>query len=137
MTAHMQIIAAIRSLCPGSGFSFDGDVYPDGLTWEDEAAKPPTLDAVMAAIAAFPSSPVRVSAFALLGRLSDAEYTAIRQAASVQLAAGNGQLERWLDMARTAQGGVNLGDPVTLAAKATLVSAGLLTQARAEIVFAA
>jgi len=77
-----------------------------------------------------------VSASTLLGRLSVAEYTAIRQAAAAQLAQGSGQLEQWLDMARVADRGINLYDPVTTAAKAALVAAGLLTQSRADAVFA-
>ncbi len=73
----------------------------------------------------------------VLGRLTLAEYTAIKQAAASQLAAGNGQLEQWLDMARTSINGINPADPATIAAIAALESANLLTAARAAVVFAA
>jgi hypothetical protein len=135
MTPHQQIIAAVGQLRPSSGFVFNSDVYPDGLTWLDDSTTPPALNEVNAAIAALPPPPSYVQTFVLLARLTPAEYTAIRQAAATQLAAGNGQLEQWLDMARTAPKGINLIDPITTAAKAALVAAALLTQARADAVF--
>jgi hypothetical protein len=105
------------------------------LTWLDDRQPRPTDAAILAAVAALPPPPVYRSAFALLGRLTLAEYTGIRQVAAAQLAAGNAQLEQWLDMARTAPNGVNLVDPLTVAAKAALVAAGLLTQPRADAIF--
>jgi len=132
---HRQIMDALCVLRPGAAFGFSGEVYPDGLEWLDPGTVPPALDEVTAAIAALPPPPVWVQTFALLGRLTPKEYTAIRQAAAARLAAGDGQLEQWLDMARTAPNGVNLGDPATAAAKAALIEAGLLTPARADAVF--
>ena len=84
-----------------------------------------------------PPQPVYIPTATVLGRLTLAEYTAIRQAAASQLAAGNGQLEQWLDMARTSPHGINPADPATIAAIAALGSANLLTAARAAVVFAA
>lgn len=72
----------------------------------------------------------------VLGRLTDAEYTAIMQAAAASLAAGQGQLSRWLDQARTSQGGIGRSDPATLAAIGALEGAGLLSADRVAIVFA-
>jgi hypothetical protein len=133
---HQQIAAALQALRPGAQWSLSGDTYA-GLTWLDQAQAMPTADEVTAAIAALPPAPVHVAAAVLLGRLTLAEYTAIRQAAAAALAAGNGQLEQWLDMARTSVAGIDLNDPATVAAKAALVSAKLLTQARADAVFGA
>lgn len=136
MTAtHSQIVKAIGLLRPTSGFSLNGDEYPDGLTWFDDAAQPPTLADVNGAIAMLPPPPAYVAAFALLGRLTIDEYTGIRRAAAGALATGNGQLEQWLDMARTAANGVDLNDPITVGAKASLVALKLLTQDRADAVF--
>lgn len=137
MTLHQQMITAISTLRPASGFALNGDVYPDGLEWLDDSTKPPTLDEVNAVMALPPPlPPAYLSTFALLGRLTTEEYTAIRQAATAQLAAGDGQLEHWLDMARTAPRGLDLNDPVVTTAKAALVSAGLLTKDRADVAFA-
>lgn len=80
MTTHAEIVAAIQALRPTSGFALDGDAYPDGLTWEDEGVKPPTLDEVKAAIAAPAPTAARVSARVLLGRLTDAELAAAKAA---------------------------------------------------------
>ena len=84
-----------------------------------------------------PPGPVYIPTATILGRLTTAEYTAIMQAAASQLAAGNGQLALWLDMARVAPNGINPVDATTTAARAALISAGLLTSARDAIVFAA
>jgi hypothetical protein len=75
-----------------------------------------------------------VPALVILNRIAP-EYAAIRKAAADQLEAGNGQLMLWIDTL-TAQSGCSLTDPVTLAAKAALVQANLLTQQRADAVFA-
>jgi hypothetical protein len=136
MTPHQQLAAALQVLRPGAEWSLSGDTY-DALAWLDKTQQKPAADDVTAAIAALPPAPVHVPAATLLARLTAAEYTGIRQAATAQLAAGNGQLELWLDMARTAIGGINLNDPATRAAKAAIISAKLLTQPRADAVFSA
>lgn len=66
-----------------------------------------------------------------LARLTDAEYGAILAAA-----AQNVQIARWLDIFRL-RGGIDVTGSTTLAAKAGLVAAGLLTQERADVIFAA
>ncbi len=131
-----QLVAALSVLAPGAQWSIQVAGDPTSIVWLD-AMTQPTLDQINAAIAALPPPPVYIQALTLLGRLLPAEYVAIRQAAAAELSAGNGQMEQWLDMARTAPGGVNLIDPATVVAKAAMVSAGLLTQARADAVFAA
>ena len=83
-----------------------------------------------------PPGPVYIPTATILGRLTTAEYTAIMQAAASQLAAGNGQLALWLDMARTSQKGIDPADATATAARAALIQAGLLTSARDAIVFA-
>lgn len=70
----------------------------------------------------------------LLNRIAP-EYAAVRKAAADALQAGNGQLMLWIDTL-TAQSGCTLNAPATLAAKAALVQANLLTQQRADAVFA-
>jgi hypothetical protein len=136
MTSHRQIVAALQVLRPGAEWSLSGDDY-GAIVWRDQAQAQPGADEVAAAIAALPPDPLYVPTASLLSRLSAAEYTAIRQAAAAQLAAGDGGLERWLDMARTAVAGVDLNDPATAAAKAALVSGRLLAPARADAVFSA
>jgi hypothetical protein len=136
MTSHRQIVAALQVLRPGAEWSLSGDDY-GAIVWRDQAQAQPGADEVAAAIAALPPAPLYVPTASLLSRLSAAEYTAIRQAAAAQLAAGDGGLERWLDMARTAVAGVDLNDPATAAAKAALVSGKLLAPARADAVFSA
>jgi hypothetical protein len=136
MTSHRQIVAALQVLRPGAEWSLSGDDY-GAIVWRDQAQAQPGADEVAAAIAALPPAPLYVPTASLLSRLSAAEYTAIRQAAAAQLAAGDGGLERWLDMARTAIAGVDLNDPATVAAKAALVSGKLLAPARADAVFSA
>jgi hypothetical protein len=75
-----------------------------------------------------------VPATVLLARIAP-EYAAIRKAAADALEAGHGQLMMWIDTL-TAQGGCDLEADNTKAAKAALLSAGLLTQQRADAVFA-
>jgi hypothetical protein len=70
----------------------------------------------------------------LLERIAP-EYAAIRKAAADALEQGHGQLMMWIDTL-TAQGGCQLEADNTKAAKAGLIAANLLTQQRADAVFA-
>ena len=63
-----------------------------------------------------------------LARVTDDEYAAITASNSVQI-------RRWLDIFRL-RGEIDVSGATALAAKAGLVSAGLLTQERANIIFA-
>lgn len=65
-----------------------------------------------------------------LARLTDAEYGAILAAA-----AQNVQIARWLDIFRL-RGEIDVTGSTALAAKAGLVAAKLLTQSRADVIFA-
>lgn len=71
-----------------------------------------------------------------LKRLQSVEYAAILTASQTQLAAGNPQLALWIDMLRV-NGEIDVKSSDAIAAKAMLVAAGLLTQQRADLVFAA
>lgn len=66
-----------------------------------------------------------------LARLTDAEYGAILAASAKSV-----QLARWLDIFRL-RGEIDVTGTTALAAKAGLVAAGLLTQERADKIFAA
>ena len=70
------------------------------------------------------------AAAGFLERLTDAEYGAILAAAGT-----NTQLARWLDIFRL-RGEIDVTGNTVLAAKAGLVALGLLTQTRADEVFA-
>jgi hypothetical protein len=70
-----------------------------------------------------------------LARLTDAEYIAIKRAIATQITAGNATVARWYDRVSTA-GGIVTTDPSTATVKAAAVTASLLTQQRADIVFA-
>jgi hypothetical protein len=79
--------------------------------------------------------PVRpIPGHVFIARFTPQEYAAIRQAAAAQLAQGNGQLSMWIDTA-LASGFVDPSLASAHAAKAALVSAGLLTQERADVIF--
>jgi hypothetical protein len=124
------VMANASDVSPPAGQTFVAEPesgYSIGGTYLNGVYTPPVISTPTITV-------TTVQASVLLGRLTDAEYTAIMQAATSQLAAGNGQLSRWLDMARTASV-VGLTDEPTVAAKSMMVSAGLLTQARAAIIF--
>jgi hypothetical protein len=75
-----------------------------------------------------------IPAAVLLERIAP-EYALIRKAAADALERGDGQLMMWIDTL-TAQSGCDLTAANTRAAKAALIAAGLLTQERADAVFA-
>jgi hypothetical protein len=77
-----------------------------------------------------PAPPPSVPNAVMLGRLTDGELAAIEAAATQ-----NVQMARWLEMARVTPV-IDLTATSTVAAKAGLVAAGLLTQDRADAVFA-
>lgn len=65
-----------------------------------------------------------------IARVTDAEYLAITAAGR-----SNGQIGKWIELLRM-RGEIDVTSETALAAKAGLVAAGLLTQARADAVFA-
>lgn len=111
----------------------DGQPYtdPNPFPPADEIARRKTAaDARRVAM----QPPLRGDMFLL--RLTDAEYIAIKAAAATQESAGNAQLSRWIETVR-ATNQINLAGMEAQTAKAALVGAGLLTPARAIVVFAA
>lgn len=70
-----------------------------------------------------------------INRLTDAEYSGIIGAADAMLRAGDPKLSRWIDMLRV-NGTIRLDGADAVAAKAALVQGGLLTQERADVIFA-
>lgn len=132
------IVLALRAIRPGAIFTLRGDTL-DGLEWHDENDQPaPTQKEIDAAIAVLPPAPIYLGSSVMLARLTPAEYAGLIKASLSNLTTKNdGQLSRWLDMVRTQPQGIDLNDPVTQAAKAALVSAGILSQDRADAIFAA
>ncbi len=139
-TAILALDASLRLVAPIEGVSVVS--WDDRSTWVIDFDLGATKEQQQAALAildtfdptAVPPGPKFVPTFVALGRLTAQEYTGIMQASAALLAAGDGSLARWLDMARTDTQGINLNSPDTAAAKAHLVSSGLLTQQRADVV---
>lgn len=73
-------------------------------------------------------APTKVDGVTFLGRVTDAEYSAITGSAVVQV-------QRWIEMLRL-RGEIDVASDEAQAAKAGLVAAGLLTQERADAIFA-
>lgn len=67
-------------------------------------------------------------------RWADAEYALLMQRRATAIGAGNVTLVKQWDSA-VANGQVDLNTPVAQNFKATIVSAGILTQARADVIF--
>ena len=68
-----------------------------------------------------------------LDRLTATEYLNIKKAIATQIQANNATVARWFD--RVTARGIDLTDSQTATIKAAAVSSGLLTQARADIIF--
>lgn len=72
----------------------------------------------------------RVEGMVFLSRVQDTEYSGVMAAAQSSV-----QIERWLDQIRIL-GYVDVASDVAITAKAALVAAELLTQDRANVIFA-
>jgi hypothetical protein len=126
--------SAIAAVCPITGVSVDNP--GDKQTWVVRFAGNATDQqkaAAQAAVDAFdPNTPARefVSYVAMRLRLTIMERQAILTAAQ-----SDWRLADWLGLAQ-AEGTINLSSAETRAAKVALVSAGLLTQGRADEVIA-
>lgn len=91
---------------------------------------------VLPAMAQPVTAPPLVTATAtVLSRMTMAEYVAIRKDATARLATGDGKLAYWLDFA-IASGTINVKGLTSQDIKTFLVNAGLLTSARANVIFA-
>ena len=137
-----KLEAALVAACPIDGFSVGS--WTNKSTWRVDfkaAATAANKTACAAVVAAFDQAAAAnqtatyVRTLAIFRGLTAAEHTALMQAATAQLAQGNGQFLRWLDLAR-ASGRVDISDSATVAFKSALVSSGVLTQPRADLVFA-
>lgn len=69
-----------------------------------------------------------------ISRFTDEEYSNIKKAALAQMQQGVATLQKWIDVATT-DGYIDLDRPATNEAKKALISANLLTQERADIIF--
>jgi hypothetical protein len=76
-----------------------------------------------------------VSFQTIISRLTDLEYTGVKKAIAAQVQANNATVPRWYDLAQ-GKLTIDLNDSMTITIKGLLVSSGLLTQARADAVFA-
>jgi len=90
VSAHRDIVRAVAALCPGSGFQFSGDVYPDGIVFDDPTVVRPTLAQVQAQMAkpVVPQSVSRLQAMVALsqaGLLAAAQNWVATQDATTQL----------------------------------------------------
>ncbi len=102
---------------------------------EIAALQPPASpDAIAKGVAMRLAAMPKLSGAAFIRRFTATEYGAIRLAAQTKLAAGNPQLSLWIDTI-LADGEVNLHGTAASSAKAALLAAMLLTQARADIIF--
>jgi hypothetical protein len=99
-----------------------------GWAWDGTALSDPDPPTPVT----LPPQPIDGRVF--IARVTDAEYAAILTAAQQKLAQGDASMQRWIDTLRLT-GTVRLDDPMTIAAKAGLVAAGLLTQNRADVIF--
>lgn len=81
-----------------------------------------------------PPSPV-ITWTTFVARFTDVEWAGVKKAVTSQENTGNGALSRWIALA-TFQG-IDVTAAQTLTYKAQLVSAGILTQPRADAIFVA
>lgn len=82
-----------------------------------------------------PSPPAKIILAAdFISRFTDMEYSNIQKAALAQMQQGVATLQKWIDVATT-DGYIDLDRPATNDAKQALVTANLLTQERANIIF--
>jgi hypothetical protein len=128
MTEILDILAyhdAIAAVCPIDGVDSTGDIHFAASATDQQK------QAASAAAAAYENLPIKkVIVFAeFIGRWSDAEYTLLMQRRATAISDGNiGFVKQW-DRALAA-------GRVDLNLKTTVVTAGILTQARADEIFA-
>lgn len=114
---------------------FDDPAPPQGQVVTSVAYAPDTGTGVQQTVQTAPAVALTIVATAtLISRLTGAEQTNIFKAANTAMAAGNASYMFWLTAANT-RGFIDLADPTTAAVKAAIVSAGMMTQARADAVF--
>lgn len=83
-----------------------------------------------------PPPPVTVVSWSIfVGRFTDTEWAGVQKAINNQVTAGNGALARWVAMA--VANGVDMAATQTATYKGQLVTAAILTQVRADVIFVA
>jgi hypothetical protein len=112
-------------------------VNPAGSMESRAAADPEVAAAIVAGqvLPADPAPPNVIPFAAFLARWTDPEYALLMQRRATAIGAGNVTLVRQWDMAMAA-GIVDLGTPAASSFKAALVTATILSQARADAIFA-
>ena len=118
-----QFHAAIAAVCPIVGVSADGTIF------FDPSATPPQKAAAQSAAASYTDVPPQLMTIDLaLGRMTDAEYAAL-----FTFAQTHPNLHRILQYIKS----IDLTQANVQAAITALVTAGVLTSARAAVVFVA
>ncbi len=119
--------AVISAVCPIDGV--DGA----GVIFFAVSATPAQIQAANAAAAAYIDVPPQiVSIQVILGNLTDQEYTALMQAATAQIATKPG-----LHRAMFSQRHIDLSKPAVQTLIQAIITAGILTAQRAQVVFVA
>lgn len=103
---------------------------PDDTTEQDAYIDGAVVKAEVAVV-----QPAPLDGLTFLARLSPQEYATIIVTAHELLTQGNGQLSFWIDMLRL-RGSIDLSGADAQGAKAALVAGSLLTQERADAIFA-
>lgn len=116
--------------------AFDDPVPPQGQVITSVSYAPDAGTGIQQIVQTAPAPAVTtVGTTTLLSRLTGAEQVAIYKAANTAMANGNAMYMFWLTAVNT-RGFVDLLDPATATVKAAIVTAGLLSQSRADAVFA-
>lgn len=126
---------AVRAACADvTGVSI-GD-RADKNTWRISFSVTPSgcQPAAQAAMAAFAGALNTVPFSDFISRWTDPEYALLMQRRATAIAAGNVTLVKQWDIAFTT-GSVDLNSPAAQNFKAAIVAAGILTQARADVIF--
>ena len=128
---------AISAVCPILGVQVG--VATDRATWSFTPAANATAPQITAANNVIATIEVQVknviSFDVFIAKWLDAEYALLMQRRATAIGAGNVTLVRQWDIV-FARGEVDLNSPAAVNFKASIVSAGILTQARADFIFA-
>jgi hypothetical protein len=125
------LVAAVPFVVP------NGQIIAAGPTYSVVGSQ--VVENYTTVVAPAPPAPPAPSTFVpaseLIGRFTDAEYSAIKAAAITQMQSGVATMQKWFDQ-MLAQGGLDISTVAATTAATALVKANLLTAARAAIIFA-
>jgi hypothetical protein len=128
--------AAISTVCPVNSVKVGKN--DDRATWSFDpavGATPAQITAANNVIATIGIAVLSVVKFdAFIARWTDPEYALLMQRRAQAIGAGNVTLVKQWDIAAV-QGQVDLNSPAAQNFKAAIVSAGILSQARADVIF--